>query len=332
MLRLILLAAVAAAFLIFNHQDAMAVHIKIYRPSIHVHIPSPAEVAQAAKNAANAAAQRAKDAAAAAANAAKQAAEAAAKATEAATKAAVAAHVTPGIVILDAVTGKPIAPALKSTVAAQANALQAAGVAASTATEQAENIKVTVAGAIAGNVGKTTVQIITGPERLQEEFASTAVLEAADLLNGANANQLIAAPLAAALRAAQAQFGPSSQPVPDAVKQRLGQFYTAAQLANARYAIGTISISIPDLIIHAQKTFEGNDFAVTVGNIIVFSKDPADNYHWWAHELQHTVQYSAWGIDKFAFQYVTTCHSVEQDAEDHAQAAVPVATPAKLGC
>jgi hypothetical protein len=281
----------------------------------------PKSVDDAAQKAAAAAAAAAAQAAAAAAQKAKEAAEAAAQAAAA-----------PYVAIIDVATGKPVASALQGTVAAQAKALETAGEAASAATENAENVKVAVAGAIAGDPGKTTMQLTIGADRLQQEFASTAVIESADVLQGANADQLLAAPLAAALRAAQAQFSPTALPVPDSVKQQLSPFYTPAQLNMARYAISTISISVPDLITHGRKTLEGTDFAVTVGNIIVFIKDPGNDYHWWAHEMQHTVQYSTWGIDKFAYNYVTSCHSVEKDAEDHAQAAFPFAVPAQLGC
>jgi hypothetical protein len=56
------------------------------------------------------------------------------------------------------------------------------------------------------------------------------------------------------------------------------------------------------------------------------------NLHWWSHELQHQVQYSQWGIDEFAYRYVTSCHAVESDAEAKAQASIPLTTPATIAC
>jgi hypothetical protein len=245
----------------------------------------------------------------------------------------VRAATAPAVAVVKIATGKPVVPALKSAVAAQANALGQAATDSSAITQQIENVKVTVAGKIAGNVGQTVMRIAIGPERYEQAFAATAVIEGTEVLQGARASDLVAAPLAAALREAQAQFSASALPLPDAVKQALSQFYAPAQLANARYALSTISISVPDLITGAEKTFGDNPyFAVTVGNIMVFSRNPANNYHWWAHELQHTVQYSNWGIDHFAYEYVTSCHAVEEDAENHAQAAVPLVTPTKLAC
>jgi hypothetical protein len=37
------------------------------------------------------------------------------------------------------------------------------------------------------------------------------------------------------------------------------------------------------------KNLQGSDNAVTVGDVTVFSKPPGDDYHWWAHEMQHTL-------------------------------------------
>ena len=295
-----------------------------------------AAAAKAAQDAAAAAAaavaKATQEAAAAAATAARNAAAAAATAAKAAAEASARTIAAPTVTLVDVLTGKPADQAVTEAYKAQAVALQKAGEAASVATESSENVKVTVAGAFAGDFGQTTVQLANGPVRLQEEFASTAIIEGSEVLQGANAAQLTAAPFAAALRAAQAQFDPIAKPIPDAVKQRMANVYPASVLSNARYAISTISISVPDLITHGRKAFDGSDFAVTVGNIMVFIKDPGMDVHWWAHELQHTVQYSNWGIDKFALNYVTSCHSVEKDAEDRAQSAFPISPPAKLGC
>jgi hypothetical protein len=310
-------------------------------PGVPPVVPAPVDdaakkAAEAAKKAAADAAKAAADAAAAAAKAAANAAAAAAKA--AADAAAAAATATaknialPTVVAIDVVTGKPADKSVQDTYAQNARALQSVGEAASTATEQAENTKVSVAGAFAGDFGQTVVQVVDGPVRLQEEFASTAVISGSKVLQGADAAQLIAAPFAAALRAANAQFQPIAQPIPASVKAQLIGVYPPAILDNARWAVSTVSISVPDVITHARKAWDGSDFAVTVGNIMVFDRDPAMNLHWWTHELQHTVQYANWGIDKFAYNYVTSCHSVEADAESHAQAAFPISPAAQLGC
>jgi hypothetical protein len=81
-----------------------------------------------------------------------------------------------------------------------------------------------------------------------------------------------------------------------------------------------------------RKVFAGVDNAVTVGHVTVFVRDPGNDYHWWAHEMQHQVQYHQWGIDQFALKYITSCHAVEADAENKAQQVMPVLIPMQLAC
>jgi hypothetical protein len=120
--------------------------------------------------------------------------------------------------------------------------------------------------------------------------------------------------------------------MPESVRAALAPFFPADILANARWTVSSISLAIPDLIDQGQKTFEGSDYAVTVGNITVFSRDLEGSLHWWAHGLLHQVQYSNWGFDDFVFRYVASCHAVEGDAEAKAQASIPVTPPIAIAC
>src|SRR5207248_1678868 len=86
-----------------------------------------------------------------------------------AAKTAAGAQLAPTVAILEVATGKPVSEAAGDVAAAQGKALQAAGEVASDATEKAENVKVTVAAAIAGDPGKTVMQVTVGPNRYAME-------------------------------------------------------------------------------------------------------------------------------------------------------------------
>ena len=176
-----------------------------------------------------------------------------------------------------------------------------------------------IAGKKAGAILSTGV----GVQRIVVEFGCTGVTESGEIIKGElKPEDAIGLPLAAAIRAAEEQYLPASQPIPPAVQTRLATFIPKEVLANSRWVVGELSISIPDLVNLAVKKFQGADNAVTVNTVTVFSTDPGDNYHWWAHELWHHVQYNAsGGIDGFAKRYVTSCHAIEREAEQHAQEA-----------
>jgi hypothetical protein len=222
--------------------------------------------------------------------------------------------------------------AAKGIVHAEGAKYSAIGEVVSQVNASDKNIQVIAAESIGGNVGKTVMQISNGADRLNVEFAATALIAGGAILQGAPPDRVVAAPLAAALRAAEKQYFPDSKPIPEEVAAKFRGSYPSDVLANARYAIGSISISAPDLINAEQKAIFGYDNAVTVGRVTVFSKDPGNDFHWWAHELQHQVQYASWGFDEFAYQYMTSCHKVESEAEDKAQLLVPYAEPVKLQC
>jgi Domain of unknown function (DUF4157) len=208
----------------------------------------------------------------------------------------------------------------------------AIGEAISEANAANKNIQVIAAESIGGNVGKTVMTISTGVDRYTVEFAATGLILGGNVLQGIPPDRILAAPLAAALRSAEKQFLLDSKPLPQFIIDSFKGKYPDDVLSNARYAVGGISISAPDLINSSQKIVYGDDNAVTVGRVTVFSTDPGQETHWWAHELQHQVQYKNWGIDEFAYKYITNCHSVESDAEDEAQKVVPLAHPNRLLC
>jgi Domain of unknown function (DUF4157) len=255
-------------------------------------------------------------------------------ATGSAVKAVAGAAVAPQVQIVRVIAGKEtLGAAGKNVVHGDGNAIASVGTAVSEANAAANQLKIVAAGDIAGDVGKTTMTIITGGDRLSVDFAATAAIEAGGIVAGKlNLEDAVAEPLAAALRSAQLQFLPQSNPIPADIKAKFAAFYPADVLNNARWTVGSVSISVPDLLNQGRKIFQNVENAVTVGNVTVFVTDPAGNLHWWAHELQHQVQYHEWGIDHFAFEYVTSCHSVETEAEQKAIAVAPIQGTISLAC
>lgn len=247
--------------------------------------------------------------------------------------AVVTAGVSHQIEIVNIIAGKEsLSEAGQKYIKSQGNAIASVGQAVSDANATAHNAPVIAAQSVGGDVGKTlatTLNIVQGENRLNVEFVSTALIETGGVVSGKwTLEQLKAAPLAAGIRAAEKQFEPESQPLPAEVKAKLASFYPAEILNAARWAVGSVTISVPDVTNQFRKTFQNVENAVTVGHITVFVRDPGtsslSSLHWWAHELQHQVQYSKLGIDEFALLYVKSCPNVESEAENQAERAVPV--------
>lgn len=125
--------------------------------------------------------------------------------------------------------------------------------------------------------------------------------------------------LAAAIAASRDHHLRHARPIPAAVRRALAGRFPAALLASARYAVGGRGVSLPTLINGGLQFFgETHAHAVTVGDVIVFSRDPGMRLAWWAHELHHVAQYRQWGVDGFARRYVADWRAVEADAASRA--------------
>jgi hypothetical protein len=245
----------------------------------------------------------------------------------------VAAGVAPAKALGNVIAGKDsLGDAARGVAQAEGAKYAAIGTAVSEVNAAKNNIQVIAAESIAGNVGKTVMTLDTGADRLSVDFAAVPLIIGGEVLQGQSPDSMITAPFAAALRSANYQFLPQSKPIPPSIMQLLKGKYPDDVLTKARYAIGSISISVPDVVIQFQKGVYGDAFAVTVGNVTVFSHEPGDDVHWWAHEMQHQVQYEEWGIDQFAFKYVKSCHAVESEAEDKAQKVAPLPAAVKVLC
>lgn len=175
---------------------------------------------------------------------------------------------------------------------------------------------------VGGKYGTIAYEIVTASERLQREFLFTGAEVAGATLRGQDPLVSLAMPLAAAVRDARAQFDSQATPLPSELVELLAPVIPRVLLHRARYAQGDLKIALPNIINRGQVMFgDASGHAVTIDDIIVFSKVPGfdseDDIVWWAHEIHHVHQYSTWGVDQFAFNYLKHSGRVEAEA-DHA--------------
>lgn len=176
------------------------------------------------------------------------------------------------------------------------------------------------AAAVAGRPGEVLFDAAAFGPRYLSNLATAGGMAVVGAVLGENPLNLAAAPLAAALRAAEEQHKPGSRPIPDEIKAKLAPYFAAETLANARCTTGKLEISVPNLIGKATIMFsEPKDYkAVVAGDVIVFPDTipSARRLEWWAHELTHVEQYRRWGFEKFAYYYARTGgKQVEREAE-----------------
>lgn len=144
-----------------------------------------------------------------------------------------------------------------------------------------------------------TVQLLEGPRNIKEVAKTT-----------------LGVPVLTALIQAKDYYKDKAKPIPQSVKLLLATSFTPEILNNARYVVDDFGGNVPAIINKLQETL-GEEHAVTIDNIIVFSAPPKDNnIYFWAHELQHTVQYAKKGMAKFAGEYTTNYKALEKEAND----------------
>jgi len=244
-------------------------------------------------------------------------------------KAVVAANVAivtaPTQILVDAVTGKPVDVTVKRINDVVVDAVSAATVAANTPNFFVINIAKAVGGddaaniaiaATASNIIQTSlpdilVKYLNRPDLKIEDIATLP----ADVL------------LAAALDSASQQLKAVSRPIPEMVKILMTPHFSEEALAETQFVVGKIGITLPQAI-NGMQTFMGNkEHAVTVPGIIVFSVEPNQTkqaLHWWAHELQHIMQYRTLGVAEFAVRYIRSHQEIETEAENEAVDAFPI--------
>jgi hypothetical protein len=175
--------------------------------------------------------------------------------------------------------------------------------------------------AYSGDPGKIIGNLVTTPYYFLTGVGTTFVSAGGNLLQGANPLELNPASVALAslIRDAHDRHEGDSKPLPANIRNALAQFYPPEILSKTRYAISSPEdLDLPDVVDNLQDSIGGYQrFAVTVDDIIVFSAEPPHNWsgiQWWGHELHHVEQYSALGIDKFAYQYTIHHNDIETEA------------------
>lgn len=175
-----------------------------------------------------------------------------------------------------------------------------------------------LAQSVGGDFGRIIVEASTGIDRYKKEFLLTSTNTAGLILQGQDPLLAVAAPLAAAIRDAHNKYSSHSKPLPRSFKKLYAPFIPNHILNRVRYSVDNLKISLPSIINSGQKMFR-NDHAVVVGNIIVFSKEPdarkPSDIFWVAHEIHHVYQYTRWGIDRFALNYIRNSSRVESEAD-----------------
>ena len=173
---------------------------------------------------------------------------------------------------------------------------------------------------LAGEPGAFVFDVTTFTQRFFNELAVSTGMYSGTLLQQSNPLQVIAIPLASAIRAARERHIRNARPIPYSVRAALAPYFPPAVIARAKYAIGRTDITLPNFIDQVYR-FQGDDFAVTIDDIIVFNTDPGDfqdNPLWWTHEMTHVQQYWRWGVERFAYEYMIDHSAVEAEADNNA--------------
>ena len=172
-----------------------------------------------------------------------------------------------------------------------------------------------------GDAGGFVFDLSTFSSRLMSDLAQSSVNASANVLRGQNPLQISAAPLAAAIRSARDVHAPNAHPLPEDVRIGLAGFFSEATLSRAKWTVGTVQITLPNLFGGGNRMM-GDGFAVVVDNIIVFNEYPPeftdDNArHWWVHEITHVAQYRDMGVEKFAWEYLRDLgRNIEGEADN----------------
>lgn len=133
--------------------------------------------------------------------------------------------------------------------------------------------------------------------------------------------------LSAALTKAYATHITSARPLPDEVKHFLHGIVPDEFIENARFTVSNDSLTLPGILNQGHRAYMNQDNAVSINNLIIFSREPtfvsATDARWWAHELGHHMQYKRWGgVPGFARQYVLDFQGVEREAETYGEQAI----------
>ncbi len=129
------------------------------------------------------------------------------------------------------------------------------------------------------------------------------------------------------LRYARDRHVADGRPLPAPVRELMRGLLPDELLAQARYTVSIDAPTLPALLNRGHRELLDQDHAVSVPDLIIFSREPtfasAADARWWGHELGHLLQYRHWGgTAAFAQRYVDDYQAVERDAEALGQQAL----------
>ncbi|HME30905.1 MAG TPA: hypothetical protein VKE53_13730 [Pseudolabrys sp.] len=166
-----------------------------------------------------------------------------------------------------------------------------------------------------------TVEISRLPEKLSKQAPIVLSRTAQDVLDTGKVGNVIGVPLAIGVRQAVALYQDRAKPIPADIRFYLTGLFSKEILERAQFVIDD-NVGSYGIINKFQEACADNH-AVTADNIIVFAKPPSSKDIWfWAHEMQHTVQYKNLGIDGFAAKYTTDSSAMENEANRKGDQAV----------
>ena len=166
-----------------------------------------------------------------------------------------------------------------------------------------------------------TVEISRMPEKLAKQAPIVLSRTAQDVLDTGKVGNVIGVPLAIGARQAVTLYYDRAKPIPADIRFYLTGVFSKESLDRAQFVIDD-NVGSHGIINKFQEA-SADTHAVTADNIIVFAKPPSLKDLWfWAHEVQHTVQYKNLGIDGFAAKYTTNSGGMENEANQKADRAV----------
>lgn len=203
--------------------------------------------------------------------------------------------------------------------------------------QHAQNVFTTLpASAIESTLGtnwRRGYEKLTMKERVQFELAMTGGRYLGGCLSGNQCNvyQLVAGPLAASLRDTYKIYIGYGKPLPPNIIQKLSGVIPLDILNSTRYIISSSpEFSVPGFLNFGSEAIGSGGHAVTIGNLIIFSRSlNLDNYsdrEWLIHEIAHIEQYKQYNynepleaIDGFSIEYVKNWQGLEQNAQNTAR-------------
>lgn len=208
----------------------------------------------------------------------------------------------------DAYVGTP----LRDTTHAGAMVVQGGAVVQESIYTEAENA-MRRAG---GDTGQQIAALALMGPRLQDATGVSASQYVDIVAKGGDPAMLVSIPLATALRQAYETHKSSAKPYSESIKTALRKLYPNDVVESARYTVGKVEITLPNLINGGQRLVYGHDYAVTIGDITVYNTEP-ESLFWIAHEVRHTVQYrELGGFEGFAWSYTRYSSSMESNADE----------------